>query len=160
MRKIIHITIILIFVSSAVIAASGDVQLLKQARSQIKVIAGELQLKVARAVQEKGEENALASCRLQVTGITDRLSLHSGWEIRRTSFKVRNLNNLPDPWEEDVLRLFEQRLAEGVAPESFEFAKVFGGQLRVRQRFWVYVGDLEDNPDIADYRGYGQVQLA
>ena len=75
-------------------------------------------------VQEKGAENALASCRLQVTGITDRLALHSGWEIRRTSFKVRNLNNLPDPWEEDVLRLFEQRLAEGVAPETFEFAKV------------------------------------
>lgn len=42
----------------------------------------------------------------------------------------------------------------------FEFAKVFGGQLEVRPRFWVYVGDLEDNPDIADYRGYGQVQLA
>jgi hypothetical protein len=124
MQKVIHFTIVLLFVSSSVFSASGDVQLLKQARSQIKVIAGELQMRVARDIQEKGAENVLDSCRLQVTGITDRLSVHSGWEIRRTSFKVRNPHNVPDPWEEDVLRLFEQRLAEGVAPETFEFAKV------------------------------------
>ncbi len=55
---------------------------------------------------------------------TDRLSIHSGWEIRRTSLKVRNPNNMPDPWEEEVLKLFAQRLAEGVNPETFEFAKV------------------------------------
>ncbi len=124
MRILFCFTIIFISVSSYAAAASGDVQLLKQARSQIKVIAGELQAKVARAVQKKGAVNALDSCRLQVTGITDRLSIHSGWEIRRTSLKVRNPNNMPDPWEEDVLKLFAQRLAEGVKPETFEFAKV------------------------------------
>ena len=124
MRSFVLFIVIFICVSSDAFTASGDVQLLKQARSQIKVIAGELQAKVARDVQEKGAGNALYSCRLQVSGITDRLSVHSGWEIRRTSFKVRNPNNMPDPWEEDVLRLFEQRLAEGVAPETFEFAKV------------------------------------
>jgi len=124
MRKLLFITAFLIMISGLAFAASGDVQLLKQARAQIRLIAGELQAKVARDVKDEGAENALASCRLQVSGITDRLSLHSGWEIRRVSFKPRNPDNVPDPWESDVLRLFEKRLAEGVDPSSYEFAKV------------------------------------
>lgn len=29
-----------------------------------------------------------------------------------------------------------------------------GFQFKLSPRFWTYVGDLEDNPDLADYRGY------
>jgi outer membrane phospholipase A len=29
-----------------------------------------------------------------------------------------------------------------------------GLQLKLTPRAWVYLGDLSDNPDIADYRGY------
>ena len=124
MRILIKLTIFIGLFPALVFGASGDVQLLKQARAQIKLIAGELQSKVARDVAEKGPENALASCRLRVTGITDRLSLHSGWEIRRVSFRTRNPDNAPDSWEADYLRLLEKRLAEGVDPQNFEFAKV------------------------------------
>jgi len=42
----------------------------------------------------------------------------------------------------------------------FDFASVFGGRLVVRPRVWTYVGNLDDNPDIAEYRGYGQLLLA
>lgn len=124
MRKFIFLILVGSLVPALVFAASGDVQLLKQARAQIKVIAGELQEKVARDVEAQGAEEALTSCRLRVSGITDRLSLHSGWEIRRVSFRARNPDNAPDMWEADVLKLFEQRLKEGVDPETFEFAKV------------------------------------
>ena len=106
------------------LASSADVRLLKQARSQVKLVAGELKQRVARDVSEKGAENALASCRLQVEGITDRVMLHGGWEIRRTAFRVRNPNNLPDPWEKEVLELFAKRKSEGVDMTQHEFAKV------------------------------------
>ncbi|MBA4149392.1 MAG: phospholipase A [Verrucomicrobia bacterium] len=39
---------------------------------------------------------------------------------------------------------------------------VLGGdkslQLTLQPRAWVYVGDLNDNPDLADYRGYGDLR--
>jgi len=124
MRKFFCQILIFCLAPALCSAASGDVQLLKQARAQIKVIAGELQEKVARDVEAQGAAAALTSCRLRVSGITDRLSLHSGWEIRRVAFKARNPDNAPDLWETDVLKLFEQRLTEGVDPETFEFAKV------------------------------------
>ena len=31
-------------------------------------------------------------------------------------------------------------------------------QLKIIPRFWVYISDLSDNPDIADYRGYGDLR--
>jgi outer membrane phospholipase A len=33
-----------------------------------------------------------------------------------------------------------------------------GLQLSLIPRVWTYVGDLDDNPDIADYRGYGDLR--
>ena len=124
MYRLIYSILVLFIWPSFIFAASGDVQLLKQARAQINVVAGELQLRISQVVQEQGAVNALDSCRLQMSGISDRLSTTSGWEIRRTAINVRNPNNIPDAWEKDVLKLFEQRLAEGVDLETFEFAKV------------------------------------
>lgn len=44
---------------------------------------------------------------------------------------------------------------------TFEFSRIWGeGHLSVAPRLWAYVGDLDDNPDIAEYRGYGDLQLA
>ncbi len=117
-------TTLLIITPVLVVAASADVRLLKQARSQIKLVAGELKQRVARELSEKGAENALSSCRLQVEGITGRVMMHGGWEIRRTAFRVRNPDNLPDPWEKEVLELFAKRKAEGVDMTEYEFAKV------------------------------------
>jgi outer membrane phospholipase A len=34
-----------------------------------------------------------------------------------------------------------------------------GLQLTLQPRAWVYVGDLSDNPDIADYRGYVDLRV-
>lgn len=117
----------LVFLSSlslAALAASADVQLLKQARSQIRVIAGELRQRIDIEVLEGGAENALASCRLTIEGLTDRLATHSGWEIRRTAFRVRNSKNAPDPWEREILGLFQRRQDEGRTLAEYEFAEV------------------------------------
>lgn len=40
------------------------------------------------------------------------------------------------------------------------FGKDTGPQLTLIPRAWVYVGDLSDNPDIADYRGYADLRAA
>lgn len=38
------------------------------------------------------------------------------------------------------------------------FGKETGLQLTLAPRAWVYVADVDDNPDIADYRGYGDLR--
>jgi len=44
---------------------------------------------------------------------------------------------------------------------SFDFLGVFGrGHLSVMPRLWFYIGDLSDNPDIAEFRGYGELRVA
>ena len=39
------------------------------------------------------------------------------------------------------------------------FGKTNGLQLAVSPRVWAYVGDLNDNPDLPDYRGYADLRL-
>jgi len=42
----------------------------------------------------------------------------------------------------------------------FVFGKDGGWQLTLAPRAWVYVGDLSDNPDIADYRGHAELNAS
>jgi outer membrane phospholipase A len=41
---------------------------------------------------------------------------------------------------------------------TFVLGKDAGLQLSLIPRVWAYLGDLSDNPDIADYRGYGDLR--
>jgi outer membrane phospholipase A len=42
---------------------------------------------------------------------------------------------------------------------TFVFGKPKGLQLALSPRAWVYVGDVDDNPDIAEYRGYADLRV-
>ena len=42
---------------------------------------------------------------------------------------------------------------------TFVFGRDRGPQLRLLPQVWTYLGDLSDNPDIADYRGYGDLRM-
>ena len=43
----------------------------------------------------------------------------------------------------------------------FEFARFWGGgHLTVAPRLWIYPGTPDENPDIAEYRGYGDLRMA
>ncbi len=41
------------------------------------------------------------------TQVANDFSLKTGYRIKQTSLRVRNLNNEPDEWEKKVLKLFE-----------------------------------------------------
>ncbi len=43
---------------------------------------------------------------------------------------------------------------------TFVFGKDSGPQLSLIPRVWTYLGDVSDNPDIADYRGYTDLKAA
>ncbi|MCS7091230.1 MAG: phospholipase A [Verrucomicrobiota bacterium] len=42
---------------------------------------------------------------------------------------------------------------------TFIFGPPDGLQLKIQPRLWTYIGGLEENPDLPDYRGYGDLRL-
>ena len=43
---------------------------------------------------------------------------------------------------------------------TFEFSGIGSGYLTVAPRIWAYLGTPDENPDIAEYRGYGDLRVA
>lgn len=56
--------------------------------------------------------------------ISADISKKHGWDVGRTSLRVRNPANVPDAWEEKVLRDFEKRKAAGEDPARLEYAEI------------------------------------
>jgi hypothetical protein len=53
-----------------------------------------------------------------------RHSQSSGWNVARTSLKLRNPNNAPDAWETRVLQQFEEQRAEGAEPDTLVYSEI------------------------------------
>lgn len=76
------------------------------------------------AMTEGGPVNAIIVCRERAAAIAGELTATSGYEISRTSLKVRNPDNRPDAWETDILTEFEQRLVRGESFENLEVSRL------------------------------------
>ncbi|WP_246237786.1 Tll0287-like domain-containing protein [Caldichromatium japonicum] len=109
--------------------ASADDPLIEEAKALIKEFAGQLQSELKSAIQANGPVQAIAVCKERAPAIAAELSESSGWEIGRTSLKVRNAAlNSPDDWEIQVLQSFEERKAAGEPVEQLSFAEIIQGE--------------------------------
>ena len=68
-------------------------------------------------------------CQLEAPQIAARLG-NEGWQVGRTSLKVRNADNAPDAWELATLKLFEQRKAAGESIATLEATRVTDTEFR------------------------------
>lgn len=82
-------------------------------------LKGELQA----AITEGGPVKAIAVCKERAPAIARALAAETGWDVARTSLKVRNPDNAPDAWERQVLQEFEKRKAAGEDVETMAFAE-------------------------------------
>jgi hypothetical protein len=75
-------------------------------------------------------------------------SQSTGWEVARTSLKVRNPNNAPDAWETQVLKQFEEKRAKGESPDALVFAETVeeGGEQYFRFMKGIVMPPLEKMP--------------
>jgi len=105
------------------IAAEPSGQVL-EARGLVKELGTDLKGKLVEAMQQGGPVNAIKVCHTDAPAIAQRVSEGSGWAVARTSLKVRNPNNAPDPWELKVLQSFEERKAGGEDIEAMEYSEV------------------------------------
>jgi len=86
----------------------------------MKTLKGELM----QAMQTGGPVNAIGVCKLRAPAIAAELSALKGWQVGRTSLKVRNPANAPDSWERVGLESFEQRKQAGEDPARLEYYAV------------------------------------
>ena len=108
----IFIAITLMF--SVVSCTSQDTgQLTAASRATSVEFMQNLKATLQQAMQEGGPVNAVAVCNTKAPAIAAAISQQKGWNIARTSLKVRNPANAADDWERKVLDDFETRKSQG-----------------------------------------------
>ena len=83
-----------------------------------------LKQELQAAMQEGGPVNAVSVCNLTAPAIASTYSVRNGWDVGRTSLKLRNPANAPDAWEQAVLVSFEERKRAGEDPANMEYYEV------------------------------------
>ena len=105
-------------------AAAEVDELTAEARGIVKGFFSQLKGELQAGMKEGGPVNAVSVCHVKAPAIAANASKISGWEVGRTSHKLRNPANAPDEWERKVLAWFLARREEGADPASLEYARV------------------------------------
>jgi hypothetical protein len=95
------------------------------AEALIGELAVTLKGELETAMKSGGPIQAIGVCKERAPAIAAGLAARSGWTVRRTALKTRNLaQNAPDGWEREVLERFERRQAAGKPVDSMVFAQI------------------------------------
>lgn len=123
MKKLLLFTLLGALASSPLYAETLD-QRAANSRAAIKGFMGALKGQLKGALKSGGPVVAIQVCNTEAKAIAQAHSQTSGWEIGRTSLKLRNPDNAPDTWEMAALEKFEARKAAGEDPKKIEFYEV------------------------------------
>ena len=146
MKSVVRLSALcgVVLVSSA-IAGSAEDPNLTEAKGIVKRFAETLQGELQGAMKEGGPVKAIEICQKRAPAIAESLSQETGWEVGRTSLKLRNANlNAPDDWERQVLVRFDERQAAGedVVPMAFAEVVEVDGEKHFRFMKAIPVADL------------------
>jgi len=108
----------------------------KEAQAIVKDFFTRLKAELQDAMKAGGPVHAIFVCRDRAPAIAQELSDATGWQVGRTSLKLRNpALNAPDGWEEHVLLEFEQRKTAGEDVRKMTRSEVVEGDEGSRYRF-------------------------
>ena len=97
---------------------------LAASRETVKEFMQSLKKELQAGMQDGGPVNAISVCNLTAPGIANTYSVRYGWDVGRTSLKLRNPANAPDNWERSVLESFDERKQAGEDPARMEYHEV------------------------------------
>ena len=108
---------LLIFTLPSAANTVDQADLNAQAKNKIKAFAKQLKSTLQAGVKQGGPTQGIQVCKDAANSIAQ---LHStdGWQVGRTSLKLRNPSNQPDSWEIKQLNYFETEKANGVSPKK------------------------------------------
>lgn len=99
-------------------------QKLQKARDVVQGFTDRLKSELSNALKSGGPARAIAFCQTMSPDLASALAQESNLEVLRTSLKLRNPENAPDPWEEDVLRKFQTAAGAGADLTRLEHYEV------------------------------------
>ncbi len=108
---------------SPIHAADMDA-LTKEARGVTMKFGKALKGELIGAMKSGGPVKALNTCNAKAPVITKAAGDNSGWDVARTSLKLRNTGNAPDAWEMDMLNQFEARRGSGEDIKKMEAKEI------------------------------------
>lgn len=117
------IPMVLLVLSTAV-SAESEKQMIVESKQSIKHFSAQLKSKLQEGMKQGGPVQAIQVCNTAAEQIQNQISGQQGWQISRTSLKLRNPKNSPDAWEQKVLMDFEQRLKSGEAVGKLETSEI------------------------------------
>lgn len=114
---------------------------LEAARQTVQRFKDRLKGELAAAIKAEGAANAISLCQTIAPDISTEHSDNSGFEVLRTSLKLRNPENAAGPWELEVLKSFQEKAAAGADPDKLEhFAEVVTPE---GDRLWRYMRGIQ-----------------
>lgn len=119
----------LLIASSSLYAEYPDQALVQQARQQAKAFAMDLKDTLMKGMKADGPEVAIRLCNEEAPEIAAHHS-KAGWDIGRTSLKIRNPDNAPDEWETKMLLDFAERQQAGEDLSTMEASLQDGDTFR------------------------------
>ena len=93
-------------------------------RQMAKELGLSLKSSLQMAMKESGPIAALEYCNVAAQDITKKLSDTLQLKVRRTSFKTRNKNNIPDDWEQKSLSVFTAQYISGEEIKNMYFHEI------------------------------------
>lgn len=125
MKKMITIALLCAAPVSMVMAEQDEMKKrAAESKAVVKEFMGELVGELGKAMKAGGPIKAIEVCNKVAPSIAKAQSEKHGWEVGRTSLKLRNPNNAPDEWETMVLKQFEERAAGGESPAKMAHFEV------------------------------------
>jgi hypothetical protein len=125
--KMKTITIYLIIALFPVTTCLADEALqanIDEGKGVIKAFFGDLKGELEKGMKQQGPVGSIDICHKMAPQLADAHAQMSGWQVGRTSLKVRNPDNAPDAWEAAALKEFEARKAAGEDPMKLVKAEV------------------------------------
>ena len=124
MKRVIFAVVISSFALGSAVAGQENAANVAEAKTIIKAFFEQLKGELESSMKAGGPVDAIETCQIKAPSIAHEMSTGSGWEVGRTSLKLRNPANAPDAWELAVLNKFEERKAAGEDPQSIAHAEV------------------------------------
>ncbi len=119
MKRILAFTALFIGSIGLVSAAEVD-ENVTAAHKLVKEFFTELKGELQTAMKAGGPVSAISVCNIKAAQVSYGLAQRSGWDVARTSLKLRQHKNQPDAWEAEVLESFEKRKAAGEDVKKME----------------------------------------
>ena len=134
MKLSLAVTTVLLSALASAWATESEIEI-EQARQASLALGKTLKQELVTAMQKDGPVEAIAVCNLKAMPLAEQISQETGWQVGRTSLRVRNPANSPDDWERQQLQQFQARLEGGEPMASIEASTTEQRNGKTVQRF-------------------------